>query len=208
MTDKVRKVLQWCFRGFGYEFRKYRAYIPPEDRQVTLRQLTTLSFGEITLTEARFLIELVRTAPSNGPLIEIGTLFGWSTRVMTLAKPADQPLITVDSFEWNPWELTADEHRWFTTHLLADATAQLNVRQVVMDKNLYFEAYEGPAPALVFMDAGHTYEETKRDLEFAKKVRAQVICGHDYNAADWPGVVQAVNEFGGPRRLEGSLWVL
>jgi len=196
------------FRAAGYEVRKFRATVPPAERQITLGQLASLSFGEITLEEARFLGELVRRAPSDGPMIEVGTLFGWSTRIIALAKPAAQELITVDIFGWNPWDLTSEEHQWLTGRLLADASKKLNVRQVVADKNQYYADYTGPAPALIFLDAGHDYEETRRDLEFAKRVNARVICGHDYNKTDWPGVVQAVDEFGGPKECVGSLWVL
>jgi len=201
-------MIQGVFRNLGFEFHKFRTYIPPAERRITLEQFTSLNFGEILIDEARFLTDLVKGAPTEGPMLEIGTLFGWSTRIMAIAKPAQQPLITIDSFQWNPWELTPEEHKWVTGRLLADAVAKLNVRQVVMDKNVYYAGYDGPAPALIFMDAGHSYEETRRDLEFAKRVGAKVICGHDYDPVAWPGVVQAVEEFGGPATRVGSLWVL
>ncbi len=36
---------------------------------------------------------------------------------------------------------------------------------------------------------------------------AAIICGHDY-CDKFPGVIQIVNELGGPQRLQGTLWVL
>jgi len=41
----------------------------------------------------------------------------------------------------------------------------------------------GPAasstPAMVFVDAVHDYPETKKDIEWAQKVGARIIAGHD-----------------------------
>jgi hypothetical protein len=60
---------------------------------------------------------------------------------------------------------------------------------------------------LVFLDAVHTYDETKEDIQWARRVGASVVCGHDY-CERFPGVIHAVNEFGHPSQLRGSLWVL
>lgn len=48
----------------------------------------------------------------------------------------------------------------------------------------------------VFIDADHTYEGCKRDIEaWSPKVRkGGMISGHDYHQIKWPGVVQAVDE--------------
>ena len=53
-----------------------------------------LSTGQISLIEARALGGLVRGADPERPIIEIGTLFGWSTLVMTLSKADDQEVIS------------------------------------------------------------------------------------------------------------------
>lgn len=47
-----------------------------------------------------------------------------------------------------------------------------------------------------FIDADHSYEACKEDLElWAPKVRAGgIVAGHDYGAI-WPGVVEAVHEY-------------
>lgn len=208
MCTKAKQLLQSFFRRAGYEVRKVPGAVEPQYRQVTLGQLASLEFGEITIEEARFLGDLVRRAPADGPIIEVGTLFGWSTRIMAMAKPAGQLLLTVDNYEWNPWDLTVEQHKWLTGRLLSDAVAKLNVRQVTMDKNRFYAGYDGAPPAMIFLDAGHSYEETRRDLEFARRAGARLICGHDYHVKSWPGVVRAVEEFGGPRELVGSLWLL
>jgi hypothetical protein len=64
--------------------------------------------------------------------------------------------------------------------------------------------YEGMAD-MVFIDAEHTYEGCKADLEaWAPKAR-KIVAVHDYNQS-WPGVIQAVNErFGIPKNIVGSI---
>jgi predicted O-methyltransferase YrrM len=47
----------------------------------------------------------------------------------------------------------------------------------------------------VFIDANHTYEYVKRDIEayLPKMKKGSIMAGHDYNMSH-PGVIQAVNE--------------
>lgn len=208
MSNVIKSCVRKVLRKAGYELCRLPNQVVPEQRCISLGQLVSSNFGEITALEARFLADVIRSAPSDGPIIEIGTLFGWSTKVIMMAKPIGQPLITVDNFEWNPWGLSPAEHEWLTSRLLADGAENLNVRVVVSEKSQFFSEYDSGLPAVVFMDADHSFEGTKQDLEFARQEGARIICGHDYDEQKWPGVVQAVDECGGPRRRVGSLWVL
>lgn len=59
---------------------------------------------------------------------------------------------------------------------------------------------------MVFIDAGHRYEDVVEDIAAWLPKAKKVICGHDYQTG-WPGVVQAVNEaFGQPDGVCGSIW--
>lgn len=65
-----------------------------------------------------------------------------------------------------------------------------------------------PEIDVLFVDAGHTYEECLADIvSWAPHVaRGGVICGHDYNSA-FPGVKRAVHEiFGWGIQVFGSVW--
>jgi predicted O-methyltransferase YrrM len=159
--------------------------------------------------EARPLLErLVRESRRHpGPIIEIGTLMGITTTTIALNKAPDQKVITVDKYCWNPWGISSEAHQALAAQVLRYLVETGHVEQVVMCKNEFFETYSGPAPALVFLDAIHDYEETKKDIEWASRVGAAVISGHDYSA-DFPGVIKVVDEFGGPRELLGSVWAL
>lgn len=53
---------------------------------------TLAAGGHITLNEARFLASLVNQTDSSDPIIEIGTLFGFSTLVLAMNKAQSQKL--------------------------------------------------------------------------------------------------------------------
>ncbi|MDZ4848715.1 MAG: class I SAM-dependent methyltransferase [Pirellulaceae bacterium] len=142
-----------------------------------------------------------------GPIIEIGVLAGRTTQRLALHKAAHQKIIAVDNFCWNPWGLSPDEQWTLVTHALNYLIATKHIEVQRIDKNEFFETYNGPSPSLVFLDAMHDYEETKKDILWARRVGASIICGHDY-ATDFPGVLQIVDELGGPFQLSGSVWRL
>ena len=156
----------------------------------------------------QFLQDLVRQSRQYpGPIIEIGTLLGITTTNMALAKAPEQKIITVDLYCWNPWGLSRDTHRDLASTVLHYLVKTGQVEQICQDKNEFIRTYSGPAPSLVFLDAIHTYEETKLDIEWAQRIGAKIIAGHDY-CDEFPGVQQVVDEFGGPRQRSASVWVL
>jgi hypothetical protein len=175
-----------------------------------LRAVRPIDVRQSTLTEAeqRLLCQLVREAANHpGPLVEIGTLIGLTTTRMALWKSAQQQIITVDNYLRNPWRLPPEQHHALAAEVLFCLVQTGEVEQVWMDKGEFYRAYDGPAPALVFLDAVHTYDETKADITWARHVGASIICGHDY-CERFPGVMQAVDQFGGAAQLRGSLWSL
>lgn len=140
-----------------------------------------------------------------GPFVEIGTLFGFTTQKIASWKIADKKLITVDNYCWNPWGFTPETHYAVTRNILWYLIHAGQVEQLMLDKDRFFKEYTGKSPCLVFIDADHSHEATKKDIENAKLLGTQIICGHDYNHT---GVKQAVDGFGGPQALQGSFWVL
>jgi hypothetical protein len=177
--------------------KRQKPSLPLDVRQATL-----------DAAEQSLLRDLVKQAGQHeGPLVEIGTLIGATTTRMALWKSPRQRIITVDNYCWNPWRLSPDLHYALAAQVLFSTVEANHVEQLRMDKGEFFRTYKGPAPALVFLDAWHTYEETKADIEWARRAGAAIICGHDY-CEQFPGVIQVVDEFGGPDKLRGSLWSL
>ena len=165
--------------------------------------MCTVRDDELPLLEA--LVKESNRLP--GPIVEIGTLLGVSTTHMALWKDPQKKIITVDLFYWNPWGLTSEQHRDITTQMLYYLTQTNHVELVVSCKNAFYDAYRGEPPALVFLDAIHDYPETARDIAWARSAGAQIISGHDYST-DFPGVIEAVDQAGGPAQLAGSVWRL
>lgn len=213
MRQIARKLWREVSRPFRPKLKPAPAP-PPEPAAMYLTGKGALVDGfhpqQATVEEESlpFLRKLVRASHSHsGPIIEIGTLIGITTTTMALEKAPHQKIITVDVYNWNPWGITPDAHEALTRQILRYLIETGQVEQVRMDKNEFYRTYSGPAPSLVFLDAVHDYEETKKDIEWSQRVGAKIIAGHDYHDV-YPGVQQVVQEFGGPRELCGTVWAL
>ena len=168
----------------------------------------SITEASVTEDEAILLRELVDESGMHpGPIVEIGTLLGYTTTRMAIWKTPAKQIITVDNYLWDRWGFTPRTHFEFTSLVLYYLVQTGHVIQCRSDKNEWFRKYDGARPALVFCDAIHTYEETKRDIDWALAAGARLISGHDYSP-EFPGVMQAVNEAGGPERLRGTVWCL
>lgn len=211
----LKSLVKNLLRDRGYEIcRLYdseKAEVPMHER-FSYREAQCYraigNMGQLSLVESRLLGEIVRDSDSTRPIIEIGTLFGFSTTVITLFKEAVQPLITVDNYSWNPLGLGAEAHFAATSNRLSEAVEKHNVQIIKMDKDEFYRTYSGPPPAVFFCDADHSYEATKADIMWAKSVGASIICGDDYDHPYQRGTAQAVDELGGPKRLAGGLFVM
>jgi hypothetical protein len=198
-----------CWRNFR-EYCRLRQEFHDFRRAREGPDMSAVSAGEASVTDDEFCLlrELVVESGAHpGPIVEIGTLLGYTTSRMAVWKAPAKRIITVDNYLWDRWGFTPKTHFELTSLVLFYLTGTGNVQQCRADKNEWFRQYAGEAPSLVFCDAIHTYEETKRDIGWARGAGARLISGHDYSP-EFPGVVQAVNEAGGPERLRGTVWCL
>lgn len=210
----VKTVAKQVIAAAGYEGCRLSAaerLEVPDDLPMNFREAQSYraigGLGELSIEEARLLSDLVRASDPTRPIVEIGTLFGYSTLVMTIAKAHQQRIISVDNYSWNPLGISPEAHFRTTTNRLRSATATENVTLLRMSASDFYRTYDGPAPSLFFCDADHSYEPTKADLTWARSVDTTVVCGDDYEPR-FDGVVRAVDEMGGPSQLVGGLFVL
>ena len=61
---------------------------------------------------------------------------------------------------------------------------------------------------LVYIDAGHTYEDVKQDIEMYGPHATKILCGDDYDPElpSVAGVIRAVDELVPDRQTHGRLW--
>lgn len=163
--------------------------------------------GAVAENELPFLQRLVEQANEvPGPIIEVGTLFGFTTQEIALSKSSDKELITIDNFCWNSIGLPPQAHRAFTERILHYLCECANVTLFAGSSADFYGAYRGTKPSMVFLDAGHTYDRAIVDVRWAVDQGVPIIAGHDYSDL-WPGVKKAVHECVGEEHVEvmGSL---
>lgn len=196
------------YRSIKGKPAKYTLNATSPSQERFIRPNYKFDVNSVTAEEWTLLEQLVIEAGAfDGPIVEVGVLAGGTTQRIAAAKSNKQKIYAVDNFCWNGWGFTPEEH-WSLVQLsLSYLVRTGHVEIMKMDKNEFFKQYDGPSPSLVFVDAMHDYEETKKDLLWAKSVNAKIICGHDY-CDDFPGVMKIVDELGGPKRLAGSLFMI
>jgi hypothetical protein len=214
--SRTFKQSQLAYRYMRDGYRAFRGK-PPKHvaNTVSVREIVTaprpplmLQNNSVSEIEWELLSKLIKESSQyTGPIVEIGVLAGRTTQRMATYKAPGQKILAVDNFCWNPWALTPDEQWNLVCHSLSYLTMTNHVEVIRADKNDFFDTYDGPAPSLVFLDAIHDYEETKKDILWARRVGAHIISGHDYGP-DFPGVVEIVDELGGPAELSGTVFRL
>ncbi len=173
-----------------------------ENREVTV-------WGGISEEDERGIREAVaRAAAHAGPIVEIGTLFGWTAQLIASAKSPEKELIAVDNFCWNPFHVPPNDHRVITRRTLHYCLQHCRTRIFDGTTQDFYDSYDGPAPSMVFIDADHSYAAVKADIAWARARGVPVIAGHDYQPRLHQVVVRAVDEsFAGRVSVFGSVWV-
>lgn len=166
--------------------------------------------GEINAGERKQLIEWVMdTANGAGPVVEIGTLFGFST--MALCEGVHRSwtrrkIYTVDNYCWNPFGVPAYRHRMITKQNLTFAQSLTDLVIIDSSADDYYRKFR-ETPSFAFIDGNHSYKSVKKDLIFFRDIGARAISGHDYN---FPDVSRAVREVLGDENLtvfKGTLFL-
>jgi hypothetical protein len=172
-----------------------------------LENPTVFALGGLTEEEEQAVRSLVRAGGrEGGPVVEFGTLFGLTTRLLAEAAPAGVTVLTVDNFCWNPFGLPPALHETFTRKILRGELAAGTVTLYAGDSEAFRRTYRGPRPAMVFLDADHSYEAVRDEIAWAKGLGVPLICGHDYGNPRF-GVTRAVDEaFPDGVDVCGSVW--
>lgn len=145
-------------------------------------------------------------------MVEIGSYAGESSEIWAQSGVFDK-IVCVDAW-MNGWNEQAKASN--TTELAEKKFDEVAAKYPCIEKmkctsNEAVEKFADGSLDLVYIDANHTYEAVKTDIEaWLPKVRkGGIISWHDYRRR-WSGVMNAVDEkFGNPdQTFEDSSWIV
>lgn len=164
--------------------------------------------------------KLLDQVPINGTFVELGCWKGKSTCFLLEEVQKDglrREIYIVDNFagstntaqekvvykDVNSSELYHEFRNNIKSmqHLISDI--------INMDSADAAVGFRNQSVDVIFIDAGHSYENVKADIQawLPKMKKGGIMAGHDYNDS-WSGVIKAVNELLGKDNItiENSCW--
>lgn len=162
--------------------------------------------GWMTFPELTWLYE---TAKGLSSIAEIGSWKGRSTHA--LLSGCSGTVTAIDYFEGSKEEHDGTNERFLEETQKTYETFMKNVGEF---KNLEvmklssahaLQHIEDKQYEMVFIDAGHSYEEVLQDIKDWLPHAKYIICGHDYSDK-FPGVMKAVNEIFGDVQHADTIW--
>ena len=164
-------------------------------------------------------LELLNHCSEGGNFVELGCFKGKSTSFIVteiINQKKNVSFYAVDSFEGSTNSSDANEVQAYNGISNIEIDFKANTKHLYKYfftyKELSHEAadnFEDGEVDCLFIDAGHSYEAVKKDIEaWLPKMKPNgIIAGHDYNA--WAGVKKAVDEkFGNPHKIENDCWFM
>lgn len=177
--------------------------------------------GWMSRPELQWIATRAAEIPAGGAWLEIGVMVGRSWICQALALPSGCLLAAIDlglgtytqtpaTFRGGYWAAEwPAEWTWQQTLALLHRNdlRWMAIRDTSIRAADLFAAASLDA---VFIDACHTYPGTREQIEvYRTKLKpGGLLCGHDHDSKNWPGVVQAVDELLPERHLVPgtSLW--
>lgn len=146
--------------------------------------------GWLTDAEASFLYQLAQEAPMNGIALELGAYLGRSSVVIGGVRP----VFCVDNFQTGGEGVGLQDQPFFEAW-------QKNVAGLpcfpLVGNSLDIAASATVPISFLYIDAGHNYEEVKKDIQawVPKMNEDGIVAFHDYGDPGFPGVQNAVLEW-------------
>jgi hypothetical protein len=147
--------------------------------------------------------ELIANVPQGCTFAELGVFSGaFSEKIRSLLKPKKLYLVDIFDGEMGSGDVNGENFQFINLNDSFDQLSQKYAKQpeikIVKSTTVEFlESLPNDHLDAVYIDADHCYEAVKQDLNlsFQKVGENGLIMGHDYEENEFPGVVQAVDEF-------------
>jgi len=156
-----------------------------------VKKIPSTSFME----EVMLLYAYVKELPMNCSIVELGTGLGRSTAAMAYAcKGTSRKIYTIDNYVQGVKFTNEVNTLWSTQG------AKMNIMTLGLEDYVQFFNCDTTDPNLIlaiptpiqmiFIDAGHSYEGVKKDIEFWKPhiAKGGIMCGHDWSFAYPEGI--------------------
>ena len=173
--------------------------------------MSNLDFGENWFTYPNVYIGMVNNSRPNGILVELGAWKGRSSRFLVSKAREKSPDISIhieDTWQGSP-EHTEEAKKGIYEKFIENMKAfEGSYIAHKMTTNEAASLFEDGSLDGVFIDADHTYEAVKRDIQnWMPKVReGGILAGHDY-VSTWPGVMRAVDELVSGFSISEQCWI-
>ena len=165
----------------------------------------------------------VATAKDGDTLIEVGSLYGKSTLYMAeqiFISGKNLSFYAIDKWMEDPRidlflrdSINREHGGLFGAFIyyLEQSGFREFVRVIRMDSADSAQLFMGRKLHFVFLDAGHSYKELSRDIQSWEHADITYLGGDDYTQ-EWPGVIQAVEEYRQRHpersfRVDGQAWL-
>lgn len=150
--------------------------------------------------------DMVKRFPSGSRFLEVGTFAGQSFAFLAVEivnSGKEIKLFGIDGFGWSG---LMEEFMANMKPLNGDYTI-IKGNSVELSETFVDHSFD-----FIFIDANHTYEEVKKDIEayLPKVKKGGVLAGHDYHPI-WSGVIKSVDELFGDKIItneQESTWMV
>lgn len=170
--------------------------------------------GFMDTTELSHLASLAET---RSKIVEIGSWMGRSARAFADNTPGEVWCVDTwadDAYGDAPAEMTRHSgwlwNEFTRNHLDTIAAGKVIPVRASSTEAARILGESGLRFDLIFIDAGHNYDEVKADILAWRPLLAKggLLCGHDlYKDGPYhPGVLQAVDELVGKYSVVGTVW--
>src|SRR5215467_1503928 len=175
--------------------------------QVDISKALTIG-GWMTEKELTWLASM---ANKHQYIVEFGVLYGRSCRALADNLPVNGKVWAVDpwagdyySEEGNPIGITT----YVMPHFIHNLSDKIREGKVEPVREFSYRFSLPHKVDMVFIDGDHRYETVVKDIKKALELVKDggLICDHDYNHPNWPGVKNAVDIWFDSIKLEDTIW--